>query len=71
MAVDDLTPGQQEIVLHEEVVEADKRVVPKERVRLETETERDEVAVGDTVRKERIDFEQDTSQRPRAKRSNR
>ena len=71
MAVDDLTTGQQEIVLNEEVVEVEKRVVPKERVRLETETERDQVAVNDTVRKERIDFEQDTPQRPRAKRSNR
>ncbi len=71
MAVDDLTTGQQEIVLNEEVVEVEKRVVPKERVRLETETESDEVPVNDTVRKERIEFEQDTPQRPRAKRSNR
>ena len=40
MGGDDLTADQQEIVSNEEVVDVDKRVVPKERVRLETETER-------------------------------
>ena len=71
MAANDLTTEQREIVLNEEVVDVNKRVVPKERVRLETETESDEVTVDDTVRKERIDFEQDAPQRPRTKRSNR
>ncbi len=61
MSGGDLTTGEHEVVLSEEVVDVDKRVVPKERVRLETETETDEVAVDDTVRKERIDFEHDES----------
>jgi len=71
MTEGDLTSEQQEIVLHEEVVDVDKRVVPKEQVRLETETERDEIAVDDTVRKERVEFEQDAPPRPRVTRSNR
>jgi uncharacterized protein (TIGR02271 family) len=59
MAGGDLTAEEHEVVLEEEVVDVDKRVVPKERVRLETETETETVAVDDTVRKERIDFEHD------------
>ena len=61
----DLTTEEHEVVLNEQVVDVDKRVVPKERVRLETETETDEVAVDDTVRKERIDFDHDTTDRRR------
>ncbi len=61
LAGEDLTTGEHEVVLTEEVVDVDKHVVPKERVRIETETETDEVAVDDTVRKERIDFENDDS----------
>ena len=64
MAGEDLTTGEHEVVLTEEVVDVNKHVVPKERVRIETETETDEVAVDDTVRKERIDFENDDSRRP-------
>jgi uncharacterized protein (TIGR02271 family) len=58
-AGDDLTSGEHEVVLQEEVVDVDKQVVPKERVRLETETDTDEVAVDETVRKERIDMDED------------
>ena len=58
MGDSDLTAEEHEVVLSEYVVDVHKRVVPKERVRLETEIETDEVAVDDTVRKERIDFEQ-------------
>ena len=65
MAGGDLTTEEHEVVLNEEVVDVNKRVVPKERVRLETETETDEVAVDDTVRKERIDFDHDTTDRRR------
>ncbi len=61
----DLTTEEHEVVLNEEVVDVSKRVVPKERVRLETETETEEVAVDDTVRKERIDFDHDTTDRRR------
>ena len=46
-------------LLTPEVEYVDKRVVPKERVRLETEAVTDEVAVDETVRKERIDYEGD------------
>jgi len=60
-----LSSEEHEVVLSEEVVDVDKRVVPKERVRLETATETDEVAVDDTVRKERIAFDHDTEDRRR------
>jgi len=53
----DLTTEEHEVVLSEEVVDVDRRVVPKERVRLEKETVTDEVAVDETVRKERIGYE--------------
>jgi len=55
----DLTESEHEVVLSEEVVDVDKRVVPKERVRLETDVETDEVVVDEAVRKERIDFDHD------------
>ena len=66
MSGGDLTTEEHEVVLNEEVVDVNKRVVPKERVRLETETETEEVAVDDTVRKERIDFDYDTTDRRRS-----
>ena len=53
----DLTSDEHEVVLSEEVVDVDKRVVPKERVRLETEVETDEVVVDEEVRKERIEMD--------------
>jgi uncharacterized protein (TIGR02271 family) len=56
----DLTTEEHEVVLSEEVVDVDKRVVPKERVRLETDVEEREVAVEEEVRKERIDMDNDT-----------
>lgn len=59
----DLTTEEHEVVLSEEVVDVDKRVVPKERVRLATEAVTDEVAVDDSVRKERIDYEDDQAKR--------
>jgi len=48
-----------DVVLHEEEVVVDKKVVPKERVRLETDTVQDERVVEETVRKERIAMESD------------
>jgi uncharacterized protein (TIGR02271 family) len=56
----DVTEAEEEVVLSEEVVDVDKRVVPKERVRLETDVETDEVVVDEQVRKERIDLDDDT-----------
>ena len=45
------------MVLHEEEVVAEKRAVPKERVRLDKETVTDERQVSEEVRKERIDVD--------------
>ena len=55
----DLTTEEHEVVLSEEVVDVNKTVVPKERVRLETDVETREVAVDEEVRKERIEMEKD------------
>lgn len=55
----EVTESEHEVVLHEEEIDVQKRVVPKERVRLETETVTDQVEVDEGVRKERIDFERD------------
>ena len=57
--VGEFVEGEEEIVLSEEVVDVDKRVVAKERVGLETETVTDEVPVNETVRKERVVVEGD------------
>jgi uncharacterized protein (TIGR02271 family) len=55
----DLTTEEHEITLTEEVVDVDKTVVPKERVRLETDVETSEVVVDEDVRKERIEMDAD------------
>jgi len=59
MAGTDLTEDVHEVTLSEEVVDVDKRVVAKERVRLETDTETEEVTVDESVRKERIAMDGD------------
>ena len=51
----EISEEEHEVVLHEEEVVAEKRAVPKERVRLETDVVTDEETVSDTVRKERVD----------------
>ena len=55
----DLTEEEHEVTLSEEVIDVDKHVEAKERVRLETDVETEEVAVDEQVRKERIEFEGD------------
>ena len=50
-------------MLQEEEVVAEKRAVPTERVRLETDVVTDEETVSETVRKERIDTDADTAGR--------
>jgi uncharacterized protein (TIGR02271 family) len=55
----DLSDEEHEVVLHEEEVVVDKQVVPKERVRLDTETVTDEANVSEEVRKEQIEVEGD------------
>ena len=63
--VDQATDGpaiseeEHEVVLHEEEPVVEKRVVPKERVRLDTETVTDEREVSEDVRKEEIHAESD------------
>ena len=52
-----------EVVLHEEELVVEKRVVPKERVRLDKETITDEKRISEEVRKEQIDVD-DASRRP-------
>ena len=65
MSGGDLTTEEHEVVLNEEVVDVDKRVVPKERVRLETETAVGDVTVDETVRKERVEMDADADVRRR------
>src|SRR4051794_39299938 len=63
--VDNATDGpaiseeEHEVVLHEEQPVAEKRVVPKERVRLDKDVQTSEEQVSDTVRQERIDVDDD------------
>lgn len=58
LAARNLSDEEHEVVLSEEVVDVSKTVVPKERVRLETEVETDEVRVDEEIRKERIAMEE-------------
>ena len=53
----DISEAEHEVVLHEERPVVGKEVVPKERVRLDTDRVTDERTVTDEIRKERIDVE--------------
>ena len=61
--VDEATSGaeiseeEHEVVLHAEEPVAEKRVVPKERVRLDKDVETEERTVSEEVRKEQIDVD--------------
>jgi uncharacterized protein (TIGR02271 family) len=55
----EISESEHEVTLHEEEPVVEKRTVPKERVRLEKDTETDEEHVSETVRKERIESEDD------------
>jgi uncharacterized protein (TIGR02271 family) len=67
--VDDATSGpeisseEHEVVLREEEVVAEKRVVPKERVRLDKDVQTDEREVSETLRKEQVEVDQDAQRR--------
>jgi uncharacterized protein (TIGR02271 family) len=54
----ELTESEHEVVLREEEVVVDKEVVPRERVRLDTETVTEERQVGEEVRKEQIEVDE-------------
>jgi uncharacterized protein (TIGR02271 family) len=58
-----ISEEEHEVVLHEEEVVVEKRVVPKERVRLSKDVVTDEQQVTEQLRKERIDVD-DTTGRP-------
>ncbi len=51
----DITEDEHEVVLHEEEVVTEKRVVPKERFRLSKDTITEEQQVSEQVRKEQIE----------------
>jgi uncharacterized protein (TIGR02271 family) len=55
----EISEEEHEVVLHAEEPVTETRTVPKERVRLETDTVTDEETVSGEVRKERIDVEGD------------
>jgi uncharacterized protein (TIGR02271 family) len=59
MSGPDISEEEHEVVLHEEEPVVEKRAVPKERVRLEKDTEVGEETVSEEVRKERIEAEGD------------
>jgi uncharacterized protein (TIGR02271 family) len=64
----DISEAEHEVVLSEEVIEVNKRVVPKERVRVETEVDTEEVPIDESVRKERIEMDhEDRSTRRRGR----
>jgi uncharacterized protein (TIGR02271 family) len=51
----EISEEEHEVVLHEEEVVVDKRAVPKERVRLDTDTVTEQREVSETVRKEQVE----------------
>jgi len=55
----DISEAEHEVVLREEEPVVEKRVVPRERVRLDTETVTEERQVGEEVRKEQVEVEGD------------
>jgi uncharacterized protein (TIGR02271 family) len=60
LAGPEISEEEHEVVLHEEEPVVEKRVVPKERVRMEKEAVTGEAQISEEVRKERIDAEGDT-----------
>ena len=55
----DISEEEHEVTLRQEEVVVDKRAVPKERVRLDTETVTDQRQVSEEVRKEQIELDGD------------
>jgi uncharacterized protein (TIGR02271 family) len=65
MSGGDLTEEEHEVTLHAQEPVVEKRVVPKERVRLDTDTVSEEREVTDEVRRERIETEGDVPRKER------
>lgn len=59
MSGPEISEEEHEVVLHEEEPVVEKRAVPKERVRLEKDTDVEEETISEEVRKERIEAEGD------------
>ncbi len=59
----DLSEEEHEVVLHEEEVVAEKRVVPKERVRLDKDVQTEERTVSEDVSREEVEVEGDSERR--------
>ena len=57
----EISEEEHEVTLHAEEPVVEKRAVPKERVRLETDVETEERQVSETVRSERIDVDEGRS----------
>jgi uncharacterized protein (TIGR02271 family) len=53
----EISEEEHEVVLHEEEPVAEKRVVPKERVRLDKDVQTEQREVSDTVRREEVDVD--------------
>src|SRR5215216_2509564 len=60
-----ISEEEHEVTLHEETPVVEKRAVPRERVRLDTETVTDQRQVSEEVRKEQIQVDSDQDQLPR------
>jgi uncharacterized protein (TIGR02271 family) len=58
-----ISEEEHEVVLHSEEPVVEKRVVPKERVRLQKDVQTDEREVSETVRQERIDVDDHAARR--------
>jgi len=56
----EISEDEHEVILHEAEPVIEKRTVPKERIRLETDTVTEEREVTEQVRRERIDVDGDT-----------
>jgi uncharacterized protein (TIGR02271 family) len=63
MSGPEISEEEHEVVLREEEPVVEKRTVPKERVRLETDVETEQREVSDTVRREEIDADDDATTR--------
>jgi uncharacterized protein (TIGR02271 family) len=63
MSGPEISEEEHEVVLHEDEPVAEKRAVPKERVRLDKDVHTEEREVSDTVRKEHIDVDESSGHR--------
>jgi uncharacterized protein (TIGR02271 family) len=61
----DISEEEHEVTLREETPVVEKRVVPRERVRLDTDTVTEQRQVGEEVRKEQLDVEGGDQDQPR------